>query len=205
MFRALKTMREQDEEHSPSIFLEKWKTKIYAVIDISKDAPIYDTKSLEKGGVEYHKFPTVSKIPPTPVEVQDFCSLVDKLLGERDAKIAAGTEPKEKRAIAVHCHYGYNRTGFFISAYLITNQGYTVQQAIDEFAKAKPPGIRHEHFLDQLWLRYATTTSSQKRPEKAKTKKEKKRRNPDGVVGGLAVHTGQDGLDSATHTDNDLM
>lgn len=202
LFRALKTMREQDEEHSSSIFLKKWAAKIYAVIDISKDAPIYDTKSLEKGGVEYHKFPTVSKIPPTPVEVQDFCSLVNKLLTERDIKIAAGTEPEEKRAIAVHCHYGYNRTGFFICAYLITQQGYTVQQAIDEFTKAKPPGIRHEHFLDQLWLRYATATS-QKRLVKERAKKEK-RRKPNEVAGNLSV-PGQDGLDSATQTDNDLM
>lgn len=207
LFRALKTMREQDEDHSPSVFLENWASKIYAVIDISKDAPIYDTKSLDKKGVEYHKFPTVSKIPPTPVEVQDFCSLVDQLLIERDAKIAAGSELGEKRAIAVHCHYGYNRTGFFICAYLISKQGFTVQQAIDEFGKAKPPGIRHAHFLDQLWLRYANATS-QKRPDRdrdrGKFKKEKKSKKLDGFAGKLLM-PGQDGLDSATQTDNDLM
>lgn len=149
LFRALKTMREQDDEHSPKHFLAKWADKIYAVIDISHDAPVYDSKSLEKGGVEYHKFPTVSKIPPTPIEVQDFCSLVDKLVAERDAK------DQSHKAIGVHCHYGYNRTGFFLCAYLVLRKNYDLEQAVEEFKRAKPPGIRHEHFLDVLWLRYA--------------------------------------------------
>lgn len=203
LFRALKTMREQDEEHSSSIFLKNWSTKIYAVIDISKDAPIYDTKALEKGGVEYHKFPTVSKIPPTAVEVQDFCSLVDKLLSEREAKIEAGTESNERRAIAVHCHYGYNRTGYFICSYLILKENYGVQQAIDEFAKAKPPGIRHEHFLDQMFLMY-TGVANARGIDESSAKKEKKRKKHRELSGMLIVPD-QDGLDSATHTDNDLM
>ncbi|KAK5092270.1 hypothetical protein LTR70_001921 [Exophiala xenobiotica] len=148
-FRALKTMREQDDEHNPTHFLRQWGDKTYAVIDISHDPPVYNTKTLEQGGVEYHKFPTVSKIPPTPLEVQDFCILVDKLLGERDAK------GENAKAVAVHCHYGYNRTGFFICSYLVLWRGYGVQDAIDEFARAKPPGIKHAHFLDQMWLRLA--------------------------------------------------
>jgi len=168
LFRALKTMREQDDEHNPTLFLQNWADKIYAVIDISHDAPVYDTKSLEKGGVEYHKFPTVSKIPPTPFEVQDFCILVDKLVAERDAKSSSedgnnqlNMKSTDKRAIAVHCHYGYNRTGFFICSYLISRKGFGVQDAIDEFRKAKSPGIRHEHFIDVLWLRYSNVASQQ--------------------------------------------
>ncbi|KAK5075109.1 hypothetical protein LTR64_001314 [Lithohypha guttulata] len=157
-FRALKTMREQDDEHNPTIFLQKWADKIYAVIDISHDVPVYNSKVLDSGGVEYHKFPTVSKIPPTPLEVQDFCSLVDTLIAEKNAKEAAH---EAKRSIAVHCHYGYNRTGFFIASYLISRCDYTVQQAIDEFARAKPPGIRHEHFKDTLWLRFASGSIQQ--------------------------------------------
>lgn len=149
LFRALKTMREQDDEHSPRHFLAKWADKVYAVVDISHDAPVYDSKILDKGGVEYHKFPTVSKIPPTPIEVQDFCSLVDKLIVERDAK------GQSNKAIGVHCHYGYNRTGFFLCAYLVLRKKYDLEQAVEEFKRAKPPGIRHEHFLDVLWLRYA--------------------------------------------------
>lgn len=157
LFRALKTMRQQDDEHTPTKFLEKWADEIYAVIDISHDVPVYNTKTLETGGVRYHKFPCVSKIPPTPTEVRDYCSLVDKLIEERDAK---ADKAIFKRAIATHCHYGFNRTGFFICSYLVTRCNYTIQQAIDEFARAKPPGIKHEHFLDVLWLRFAGHTQS---------------------------------------------
>lgn len=156
VFRALKTMREQDDEHNPANFVRHWAATIYAVIDISHDAPVYDAKTLDAGGVEYHKFPTVSKVPPTPFEVQDFCSLVDRLLAERDASASATAGRANKhKALAVHCHYGYNRTGFFICSYLVLRRGYGVQDAVEEFARAKPPGIRHAHFLDQLWLRFA--------------------------------------------------
>ncbi|RVX67787.1 hypothetical protein B0A52_07715 [Exophiala mesophila] len=145
MFRALKTLREQDEDHTPSVFISRWADRIFAVVDISHDSPVYDTKALERGGIQYHKFPTVSKVPPTPVEVADFIALIDRLRAEPG---------HDDKAIGVHCHYGYNRTGFFIACYLIERLNYRPQDAVDEFAAAKPPGIRHEHFLDTLFMRY---------------------------------------------------
>ncbi|KIX00840.1 uncharacterized protein Z518_09905 [Rhinocladiella mackenziei CBS 650.93] len=145
IFRAMKTLREQDEEHSPSIFLRNWRDKIFAIIDISHDSPVYDPQALERGGVEYHKFPTVSKVPPTLVEVADFIALVDRLRREKG---------HANKAIGVHCHYGFNRTGFFIACYLIERMAYRPQDAVDAFARAKPPGIKHDHFIDTLFMRY---------------------------------------------------
>ena len=148
IFRAMKTLREVDELHCPSKFVEDWKGKVKAVIDISHESPVYDPKALDNGGIEYHKFPTVSKIPPTPSDVQDFITLVDTL---RNQKGSLGTDD---RVIGIHCHYGFNRTGFFICSYLIEKEGYTVQDAIDEFQRQRPPGIRHDHFIDTLFARY---------------------------------------------------
>lgn len=148
IFRAMKTLREIDDTHSPDIFVRNWKGKIKAVIDISHESPVYDPKGLDEGGIEYHKFPTVSKIPPTPEEAQDFIKLVDRL------RTSPSTDQGKDALIGVHCHYGFNRTGFFICCYLIEKEGYGVQQAIDEFARRRPPGIRHAHFLDQLFVRY---------------------------------------------------
>lgn len=108
-----------------------------------------DPRGLDEGGIAYYKFPTVSKIPPTPGEVKDFVKLIDQLRWKTET---SGRE--EEALIGVHCHYGFNRTGFFICCYLIERERYGVQQAIDAFAKARPPGIRHEHFLDQLFVRY---------------------------------------------------
>ena len=147
VFRAMKTLREVDEAHCPEIFVRKWKDKLRAVVDISYENPVYDPRGLEDGGIEYHKFPTVSKIPPTANEVQDFIQLIDKL---RQPTSTAATEA----SIGVHCHYGFNRTGFFICSYLIEKEKYSVQQALDEFQTRRPPGIRHEHFQDTLFVRY---------------------------------------------------
>ena len=146
IFRAMKTLREVDESHSPAIFVKDWKDHIKAVIDISHESPVYDPRGLESGGIQYHKFPTVSKIPPTPEEVRDFIILVNQLRSSSDAG--------DHRLIGVHCHYGFNRTGFFICSYLIEREGYDVQRALDAFQKSRPPGIRHEHFIDTLFVRY---------------------------------------------------
>ena len=148
IFRAMKTLREVDSAHSPEHFTRDWRGKIRAVVDISHESPVYDPKGLDKGGIEYHKFPTVSKIPPTLEETKDFTKLVDELR----------TKPADTKSndglIGVHCHYGFNRTGYFICSYLIEREGFGVQQAIDEFGIKRPPGIRHEHFLDALFVRY---------------------------------------------------
>ncbi|WEW58899.1 hypothetical protein PRK78_004367 [Emydomyces testavorans] len=156
-FFALKTLRELDEEHSPIPFVQKWKGKIYAIIDISHESPVYDPTQLDKGGIQYHKLPTVSKIPPTVDEVRDFVSLVDRLEGEIFVHFPNqdGTDGA-RPLIGVHCHYGFNRTGFFITSYLIERKGYTIDEALEEFKRRRPPGIRHPHFIDTLFVRYCT-------------------------------------------------
>lgn len=150
VFRAMKTLREVDDRHSPSIFVKEWKGKIMAVVDISHESPVYDPNGLEKGGIHYHKFPTVSKLPPSADEVKTFIDLIDGIR----AKGRATEERAEKPLIGLHCHYGFNRTGFFIVCYLVERLDYRLQDAIDEFARRRPPGIRHEHFIDTLFVRY---------------------------------------------------
>ena len=149
IFRAMKTLRQIDENHSPKQFLQDWGGKIRVVIDISHDSPVYDPKEFEEGGIEYYKLPTVSKIPPTPEETQEFIELVDRLRTGHNLGLGA-----DDTAIGVHCHYGFNRTGFFICAYLIEREGYSTEQATEEFRKRRPDGIKHEHFINTLFARY---------------------------------------------------
>ena len=146
VFRALKTLREIDELHTPAKFVSDWREKIRAVIDISHESPVYNPQTLDEGGIMYRKFPTVSKTPPTQEEVRGFIALVEQLRSEG--------RNDDARLIGVHCHYGFNRTGFFICSFLIEKKGYGVQEAIDEFQVQRPPGIRHDHFLDELFVRY---------------------------------------------------
>ncbi|KAL5690485.1 hypothetical protein EMGR_007843 [Emarellia grisea] len=154
-FVALKMLREVDEEHNPVLFSQKYRDQIYAVIDISYENPVYNPASLEKGGIHYQKHPTVSKIPPTADEVRDFIALVDRLQNEISEKMKMSGNPDGPRpVVGVHCHYGFNRTGFLIVSYLIERLGFRVQDAIDEFERQRPPGIRHGHFIDTLFVRY---------------------------------------------------
>ncbi|KAL1652040.1 hypothetical protein SLS58_000164 [Diplodia intermedia] len=153
VFRAMKTLREVDPAHCPRVFVQDWQGKIRAVVDISHESPVYDPKGLENGGIQYHKFPTVSKLPPTEDEVKQFITLIDRLRGET-ASIPSEAASYDLPLIGVHCHYGFNRTGFFIVCYLVERLGWTLQNAINEFANKRSPGIRHEHFIDTLFVRY---------------------------------------------------
>jgi pimeloyl-ACP methyl ester carboxylesterase/protein-tyrosine phosphatase len=143
VFRAMKTLREVDEEHTPKVLVKKYKGEIAAVIDISHDNPVYDPEGLVEGGIPYLKYPTVSKQPPEITEVKEFIALVDKVRAERRPGL-----------VGVHCHYGFNRTGFFLVSYLVEREGYRVEDAIRTFEQARFPGIRHSHFIDTLHTRY---------------------------------------------------
>jgi pimeloyl-ACP methyl ester carboxylesterase len=161
IFRAMKTLREVDKSHCPEIFVREYGGEIAHVIDISHESPVYDPRGLERGGIGYSKLPTVSKIPPNGSEVREFISLVDRLREELGIGKSSDSVPTDRKAehpnqklIAVHCHYGFNRTGYFIVCYLIERCGYTVQEALDEFALKRPRGIRHAHFRDNLFVRY---------------------------------------------------
>jgi protein-tyrosine phosphatase len=152
-FRAMKTLREVDESHCPEVFVRNWGSQIKDIIDISHESPVYDPRGLEKGGIHYHKLPTVSKVPPTGEEVNSFVAMVDRLRDEQKGRAKKETG-NEQWYLGVHCHYGFNRTGYFIVCYLVERCGYSVQGAIDEFAKRRPKGIKHAHFLDQIFVRY---------------------------------------------------
>ncbi len=155
VFRAMKTLRGVDDTHSPRPFARIWGAKVKDIIDISHNQPVYDAQEFQEAGIGYHKFPTISKVTPTDAEVAGFISLVDEVRASQERRAAAEAWDQDW-VIGVHCHYGFNRTGYFIVCYLVERCGFTLQAAIDEFAtKRTPKGIRHPHFLSALALRYA--------------------------------------------------
>lgn len=181
--RAVKVMRQGDDEHSPAE-LNKRYPRVALVIDISKDEPPYDHSTENMHGIEYVKIPTRSKIPPSKevvkkviLAIEDFTSKRQELFlksqsaqqkppikpslmnrrRQRRQKSVDNRKPKDLMdfEIALHCHYGFNRTGFVICCYLIEKLGYSVEAAIKAFQEARPPGIKHSHFKDELFLRYS--------------------------------------------------
>ncbi|CAG8576427.1 9869_t:CDS:2, partial [Acaulospora colombiana] len=123
-------MRQNDDEHCPEIFIAKH-PEIGFVIDITKDPPPYVTSDFEDSHITYIKLSTVSKIPPSREETRRFIQA---------AKDAWNKKPDKQ--IAVHCHYGFNRTGFMICCFMIEELGVSVTDAIKYFEEArKPKGI----------------------------------------------------------------
>lgn len=139
---GMKTLRQSDPIHNPHEF-EINNPNIFGVIDIGSDTPAYDPDKFER--IQYVKYKTESKVIPDNVTIVKFISIVEKLMEER---------VMEDEFIVVHCHYGQNRTGFLICCYLIEKLGWTPSEAIKSFEKSKPPGIKHVHFKNALYLRY---------------------------------------------------
>lgn len=149
---GMKTLREGDSTHSPQTLENLFysgqshshiRGTLVSIIDISADIPPYSPKNLSH--ITYYKCATVSKVVPDQGSVRRFVQLVDDILSNCEVK-----EP----LIAVHCHYGFNRTGFLICCYLIERLGWTVREAVDGFRAARSPGIKHPHFIDALYVRY---------------------------------------------------
>lgn len=69
---------------------------------------------------------------------------------------------KENEYIAIHCAYGFNRTGFVICCFLVETCGTTPEEAMRRFAAARPPGMKHAHFQDELLERYSRRSGTSK-------------------------------------------
>lgn len=136
---AMKTPRENDEHHLPAL-LEASHPEIHAVVNIGHDSPAYNPDGFRR--VHYYHLPLVSKIPPDERSVRVF---IDKVAG-----IVARGETK----VVVHCHYGFNRTGFLVCCWLVEREGWSVEDAVEAFRQARAPGIKHQHFVDELYVRY---------------------------------------------------
>lgn len=159
---AMKTLRNNDEAHSPNI-IDKSRPDIIGIIDISADgtSDSYDPQIFER--IKYYKLATISKIPPDTTMIRKFNGLVNKILEDyyeenglqRDDDGGYHVFDASKGPfIAVHCHYGFNRTGYLICCYLIESLGWSVQDALLSFKIARDPGIKHHHFIDSLYLQF---------------------------------------------------
>eukprot|EP00889_Picochlorum_renovo_P003138 jgi/Picre1/30168/NNA_005537.t1 len=101
---------------------------------------------LPEGGLEYAHVQLVAKVLPSKDAVDEV---------ECVAKEFWSRHPDQY--IAIHCAYGFNRTGFIVCSYLCQAHGMTVIEALASFAEARPPGVKHGKFIDELYARYGGT------------------------------------------------
>ncbi|GFH23819.1 tyr_phosphatase_2 domain-containing protein, partial [Haematococcus lacustris] len=93
-------------------------------------------------GVAYAHIHLVAKELPPPSFVDEVC---------RTAQHFWAQHPED--FIAVHCAYGFNRTGFVMACYLVQVCGLSVDEALDAFKASRPPGVKHDTFRQELFRR----------------------------------------------------
>lgn len=101
--------------------------------DLKRDCPL----------VKYEHFFFVAKEIPN----RAICQQVNRC-------ITAYISANPQHYVAVHCSYGWNRTGFVCAAYLVEELHYVAAEAVAAFAEARSPGIRHENFVSEFLSRY---------------------------------------------------
>ncbi|KAI7835650.1 hypothetical protein COHA_010442 [Chlorella ohadii] len=97
--------------------------------------------------VEYEHVQLIAKVLPSREAIDEV---------ERIARSFWSEQPNQY--IAIHCAYGFNRTGFVVCSYLCQACGLSVEQALESFAAARPPGVKHEKFIRELYARYGTAS-----------------------------------------------
>ena len=143
----MKLMRDDDEDHSPQHVLDLY-PKVGLIIDLSNDEGSYEKEKFLENAIEYKRIQIESKVIPSSRDVFHFISIVKDF-----------STKNPSNDIIVHCHYGYNRTGLMICAYLIEECNVNVKEALTRFKAARPPGIKHQNYIDKLILRYSDVES----------------------------------------------
>ena len=93
--------------------------------------------------------------------------------------------------IAIHCAYGFNRTGFVVCCYLVEKENMTAEEALEAFALARPPGVKHARFQMALKARYPTRGCKPKVTEYDHEDDEEKKKN------GVAKNETVEGINAA--------
>ena len=114
------------------------------VIDLSNHDCLYSDGILETGVRRVHVRNVAKSVPG-----------VDAVAEVIATARAFFLEPKNaEKYVAIHCAYGFNRTGFVLCCYLVEKCGLSAAQALAAFAEARKPGVKHERFREALRRRY---------------------------------------------------
>ncbi|KAJ7544361.1 hypothetical protein O6H91_09G075300 [Diphasiastrum complanatum] len=157
--------------------------EVAMVIDLTNTTRYYSAAEWKNVGIKHVKVPCRGRN-----EVPDNES-VNKFVYE---VLRFSYQMQEKRwqnkYILVHCTHGHNRTGFMIAHYLLRAQGGSVEQALQQFSHARPPGIYKQEYIDNLFTFY-----HEKRPEALICPPTPEWKRPVGVdLNGLATNGDED-------------
>ncbi|KRZ14995.1 mRNA-capping enzyme [Trichinella zimbabwensis] len=142
------------EEHrfTPNMVLQnEYSEKTIGLwIDLTNTTRFYSKDEIERYGVVYKKINCKGFGEcPSQQTVNEFVNLCQEHL-----------ELNPDSIIAVHCTHGFNRTGFLICSYLVVVNDWSIDAAASEFARARPPGIYKQDYLDEIFKRFDEVDST---------------------------------------------
>lgn len=124
-------------------------------IDLTNTKRFYDRELVESRGATYVKLQCRGHgETPSLEQTRAFIDIVDSFVSEHPLDI-----------VAVHCTHGFNRTGFLIASYLVERLDCSVEAALAIFAKARPPGIYKQDYINELFRRYGDEDDATPAPE----------------------------------------
>ncbi|XP_022820848.1 mRNA-capping enzyme isoform X2 [Spodoptera litura] len=137
----------EENRFTPSMlfmYMKSMKIKLGLWIDLTNTSRFYDKKEVEETGCKYVKMQCRGHgETPSPDQTREFIQLVSKFVSQKPLEL-----------IGVHCTHGFNRTGFLLVSYMVEHLDCSVQAAIIEFARMRPPGIYKQDYLQELFRRY---------------------------------------------------
>lgn len=130
----------------PSMVFEYYKRKKVKIglwIDLTNTSRFYDKEEISSN-CKYIKLNCRGHgEAPSEEQTSTFITLVHKFIS---------SYPLE--CIAIHCTHGFNRTGFLIVSYLVQKMDFSVEVALETFAKVRPPGIYKDDYIQELYRRF---------------------------------------------------
>ncbi|XP_077225488.1 uncharacterized protein LOC143858668 [Tasmannia lanceolata] len=122
------------------------------VIDLTNTTRYYPPSDWNKQGIKHVKIACKGRdAVPDNESVNIFVHEVLQFVSR---------QKHSKKYVLVHCTHGHNRTGFMIVHFLMRSKPISVTEALQVFAKARPPGIYKDDYIDALYRFY-----HEKRPE----------------------------------------
>ncbi|CAB3231409.1 unnamed protein product [Arctia plantaginis] len=136
-------------------YTKSMKIKLGLWIDLTNTSRFYDKKMVEEAGCKYVKMQCRGHgETPSPEQTREFIAVVTKFVTQKPLEM-----------IGVHCTHGFNRTGFLLVSYMVEQLDCSVDAAIIEFARMRPPGIYKQDYLEELCRRYSEVEFTPPAPE----------------------------------------
>ncbi|XP_053602139.1 mRNA-capping enzyme [Plodia interpunctella] len=137
----------EENRFTPSmlfVYMKSLKVKLGLWVDLTNTNRFYDKKDIENMDCKYIKLQCRGHgETPTVEQTRLFIDLVSRFISQNPLEV-----------VGVHCTHGFNRTGFLLVSYMVEQLDCSVEAAVNEFARMRPPGIYKQDYLQELYRRY---------------------------------------------------